>query len=546
MSKIATFISSNAALVGGGVAATAVAVIALVASGVLTAPEEAAPDPQDTTVAAPVTDEAPIAEVNEDTAEPAATPAPVVQETPAEDVATTEPEPEPEAETPEADAAPEEVAAVATPDPAPERTIAEPVILPAFDLVRIAPDGDGQIAGTAAPNAEVVLLLNGVEIAKSATDNAGKFFTFISLGPNRQPRELLLVERREDGDLMSESAFLVAPIAAPVVVAEAAELEDEPEAAEQVVTAEAEPANATPDVTTKPAEETSEGSAPDQNVAAQDVVETAEEETAAAAQPETPKAPAVLVSDADGVRVVQPATASDAADVTSAVSIDAISYSDSGAVVVAGRGLAEGFVRLYLNNAPVETAPVDEAGQWQAELLDIDAGLYTLRADEVDASGKVLSRVETPFKRETPERVAQARQLTEASEEPQADPEVTTTSAAQERAEEVASQPDAETVVASAPEAPKVEEAPQPVAASQPETAAEQPTPAPTPAPQTAETPKQPAVQIITVQPGSSLWAIARERYGEGPMYVRVFEANKDKIRDPDLIYPGQVFTVPE
>ena len=49
-----------------------------------------------------------------------------------------------------------------------------------------------------------------------------------------------------------------------------------------------------------------------------------------------------------------------------------------------------------------------------------------------------------------------------------------------------------------------------------------------------------------TVQPGSTLWAIARDRYGEGEMYVRVFEANKDKIRDPDLIYPGQIFTVPE
>ena len=29
-------------------------------------------------------------------------------------------------------------------------------------------------------------------------------------------------------------------------------------------------------------------------------------------------------------------------------------------------------------------------------------------------------------------------------------------------------------------------------------------------------------------------------------MYVQVFEANRDKIRDPDLIYPGQVFAVPE
>ena len=56
----------------------------------------------------------------------------------------------------------------------------------------------------------------------------------------------------------------------------------------------------------------------------------------------------------------------------------------------------------------------------------------------------------------------------------------------------------------------------------------------------------KPRVAAVTVQPGSTLWAISREAYGEGILYVRVFEANRDRIRDPDLIYPGQVFTVPE
>ena len=50
----------------------------------------------------------------------------------------------------------------------------------------------------------------------------------------------------------------------------------------------------------------------------------------------------------------------------------------------------------------------------------------------------------------------------------------------------------------------------------------------------------------VTVQPGFTLWRIAREQFGDGVMYVQVFEANKDKIRDPDLIYPGQVFTIPK
>jgi nucleoid-associated protein YgaU len=42
------------------------------------------------------------------------------------------------------------------------------------------------------------------------------------------------------------------------------------------------------------------------------------------------------------------------------------------------------------------------------------------------------------------------------------------------------------------------------------------------------------------------LWGIANDMMGEGTMYVQVFEANKDKIVDPDLIYPGQVFTLPQ
>jgi nucleoid-associated protein YgaU len=49
----------------------------------------------------------------------------------------------------------------------------------------------------------------------------------------------------------------------------------------------------------------------------------------------------------------------------------------------------------------------------------------------------------------------------------------------------------------------------------------------------------------ITVQPGFTLWGIAQERMGDGMFFVQVFEANRDRIKNPDLIYPGQVFTIP-
>ncbi|MEE2690556.1 MAG: Ig-like domain-containing protein [Pseudomonadota bacterium] len=50
----------------------------------------------------------------------------------------------------------------------------------------------------------------------------------------------------------------------------------------------------------------------------------------------------------------------------------------------------------------------------------------------------------------------------------------------------------------------------------------------------------------VVVQPGNSLWRIARRAYGRGAQYTIIYEANADQIRDPDLIYPGQIFEVPE
>ena len=47
------------------------------------------------------------------------------------------------------------------------------------------------------------------------------------------------------------------------------------------------------------------------------------------------------------------------------------------------------------------------------------------------------------------------------------------------------------------------------------------------------------------VQPGNSLWELARRRYGHGTEYGVIYQANRAQIRDPDLIYPGQVFVMP-
>jgi len=185
---------------------------------------------------------------------------------------------------------------------------------------------------------------------------------------------------------------------------------------------------------------------------------------------EEPAAPAVLLADDTGIRVVQEGGVGPQG--VQSVVIDTISYDPKGEVSLGGRGAGAGFVRVYLNNKPIKTTAIGVDGQWRTPLPEVDTGVYTLRVDEVDDAGKVTSRTETPFKREEPEIVAA----------------LDTRNDAQRSAD----------------------------------------------------------VGVITVQPGNTLWGIASDKYGDGFLYVRVFDANKDRIRDPDLIYPGQIFEVPD
>ncbi|MFN6977749.1 MAG: LysM peptidoglycan-binding domain-containing protein, partial [Gemmobacter sp.] len=146
------------------------------------------------------------------------------------------------------------------------------------------------------------------------------------------------------------------------------------------------------------------------------------------------------------------------------VRIETIAYEPGGIVVLGGRGRAGEVVRLYLDNRPLVETAIAADGTWSSALPAVDKGIYTLRADQVDAAGRVTARNETPFQREDPAELA-------------------------------------------------------------------------------ARLPALPVA--VTVQPGFTLWRIARENYGDGFLYVKVFEANADQIRNPDLIYPGQVFAVP-
>jgi len=55
----------------------------------------------------------------------------------------------------------------------------------------------------------------------------------------------------------------------------------------------------------------------------------------------------------------------------------------------------------------------------------------------------------------------------------------------------------------------------------------------------------EPAVKYYTIEKGDTLWKIAQDSYGNGNDYQKLFEANKEVIKDPDKIYPGQKIRVP-
>lgn len=158
-------------------------------------------------------------------------------------------------------------------------------------------------------------------------------------------------------------------------------------------------------------------------------------------------------------------------------------------------------VRIYLNGAPLTAVTAAKDGHWSLTVKKgLAPGRYVARADALDTGEKVIARAEVNF--DVPVLAA-------------------------------ASAPPA------APAAPVA--APAPVQ----QTASAGETPAPAAAP-SANDAVVPHIDTTTVERGDSLWRISRKLLGHGMRYTSIYEANASQIRDPDLIYPGQVFVMPK
>lgn len=63
--------------------------------------------------------------------------------------------------------------------------------------------------------------------------------------------------------------------------------------------------------------------------------------------------------------------------------------------------------------------------------------------------------------------------------------------------------------------------------------------------PRPVSTPVAIQTRTYTVKKGDCLWNIAKKYYGNGNQYMKIYNANKDKIKKPSLIYPNQVLVIP-
>ena len=458
-----------------------------------------------------------------------------------------------------AEAAPEETASESQSAEAGTDTPAEPLSsqlsAPKFDVVRIEDDGSALIAGQADGRGHVILSVDGVEQAEARADLSGTgqfvIFAFIPSTGDQQSLKLHLYAEDGSGPVVSAQTVFVAPATAAATATDSTATPVQ----EEVTVSESPETVAETDTETEADTETETEADTETETETDTEIETGTETAStdvASPEAKADKAPAtVILADEDGVRVLQDGAPSAAKP---AVTIDTISYSSNGDVILGGRGQAGNFVRIYLDNQFLATSKIAADGYWALELSDIEPGIYTLRVDELNAAGDVVSRAETPFKREAAEELAELMAAGTETEEPSAEgpsesaaeAEVVDAEALPSVEPEAADDPQPEQVVTQEEvnvQAEVAELNPQGEQSSDGGSLAVEGQPADTAS--VLRTPSK-KFRVRTVQPGSTLWAIAKESYGAGIEYFKVFEANKERIRDPDLIYPGQVFEIPD
>ncbi|MBR1092627.1 LysM peptidoglycan-binding domain-containing protein [Bradyrhizobium manausense] len=220
------------------------------------------------------------------------------------------------------------------------------------------------------------------------------------------------------------------------------------------------------------------------------------------------------------------------------------------AAVIAGQAVPGSKVELLRDGQPLDSVVADASGQFVMTPPKLPAGSYelALRAKAPDGTVTQSSRTMPVTVAETappPARVA-------AVAKPEAKPEAKPNAKSEEKPQDtkpddkpdvVASLP-SQRLAATSAARPRTMSAPKPRALAR------------VPATDTTVASASPA-EILNATPaeaggsrvisrGDSLWALSRLAYGDGARYAVIFNANREKIKNPNLIYPGQTVLVPQ
>jgi len=377
--------------------------------------------------------------------------------------------------------------------PAPAAPAAAGPTAPTFDVVRVEGNGSIVIAGNAAPNSKVEILSGTTVLGSTMAGPDGAFV--IVLDDPLKPGDYTITLHSTVGTVVTVSVQ-TAVVSVPK------------NAAGQVLAMVEEPGKPA-ELLTVPAPET-KPAAP----------ATGDQAAAPAAPAPAPAAQApATAAPAPAAPATPPAAVAGPKIVVEAVEID------GNKIFVAGLADPGRKVRAYANDILLGDALTSPDGHFLIEATrDIPVGSYTIHVDGLDADGvKVVARAAVPFEREPGDAVAA---VAPAETKP------------------------AETKPA-APAAAEVPAAPAPVAPATPAAPAETPavvaaTTPPGDVPEVVSPKLEHADGAVIIRRNDTLWQISRRVYGHGVRYSTIYLANQDQIRDPDRIWPGQVFKVPE
>lgn len=389
---------------------------------------------------------------------------------------------------------------------------------PTFDLMRVEPDGSTVVAGRSEAGAIVALLSNGKVVGKGIANAAGEFAIVLDT-PLDPGAHAVTLETQDDAGTVKRASRQSIAVSVPEDPAsgEVLVMLNEPGAPSQILQKpETEPtaAGATPpsgqaDDTSRDVAALTETAADTAKAPAQvDTTPAATEapatpsssaqpadQLAADATPETSPAPATSPSTevaaapaTDSPAATEPPAAETGGPATDTpatprVTVEAVETEDS-KVFVAGAGEPNSDVRVYFDNTLIGETTTDSKGRWLMETEnEIAPGEVDVRADQiVPDSGTVVARAQVTF--EKAEDAIVLRPVSATGTAGEGDGASASTGARQ--------------------------------------------------------------IPSIIIRSGDNLWTISQRRYGEGLRYTTIYQANKDQIRNPDLIYPGQVFMMPE